>query len=97
MWLLICWIVFGIACCYIAKNKGRNPKTWAILGFFGGIFALIAILILPSIQINNFNNNYNVQKYNPNCYNQKSIYCSNCGMKNDVNDTFCSNCETILK
>jgi len=39
--------LLGVVCYYTAKGQGRNPKVWGALGFFFGIFAIIALLILP--------------------------------------------------
>ena len=38
-------IIFGVVCALIGNSKGRNPIAWFLLGFFFGLFALIAVLI----------------------------------------------------
>ena len=47
MAVLIWSIIFGIVCGYIANEKGRSAGTWAILGFFFGLIALLIIVCLP--------------------------------------------------
>lgn len=44
---LIWGIIFGIACGYIANEKGRGAITWSTLGFFFGLIALLIIICLP--------------------------------------------------
>ena len=44
---LIWGIIFGIACGYIANEKGRSAGAWLILGFLFGLIALIIIVCLP--------------------------------------------------
>ena len=48
MVLLICDILFAIACCSIANEKGRSSIIWLILGFLFGIIALFIIACLPN-------------------------------------------------
>ncbi len=40
--------VVGGLCAYVADEKGRSVWSWFFLGFFCGIFALIAIAGTPS-------------------------------------------------
>ena len=47
MAVLIWSIIFTIACGYIANEKGRSARAWAILGFFFGLIALLIIICLP--------------------------------------------------
>lgn len=44
-------ILFGFSCSELAKNRGRNPRIWFILGLLFGIFGLITILILPRVKV----------------------------------------------
>ena len=37
------WLLFGVACYVLAKEKGKNPILWAVLGALFGIFALIVL------------------------------------------------------
>jgi hypothetical protein len=45
-------LILGWGCSYFAKQRGRNPLNWFIAGLFFGIFALIALFILPIRQKN---------------------------------------------
>jgi len=47
----IALIVFGVFCGYIAEQKRRSFANWFWLGFFFSFIALIAIAVLPSINI----------------------------------------------
>jgi len=47
--ILLAWCIgFCVLCSYVAKEKGKDPGTWAILGFIFGIIALIALAALPA-------------------------------------------------
>lgn len=46
---LIVWIGCAILCWIVANSKARLAGLWFILGLFLGVFALIAILVLPSL------------------------------------------------
>jgi len=35
--------LFASVCAFVAKDKGRDPAAWAIIGAIGGIFALVAV------------------------------------------------------
>jgi predicted transporter len=47
---LLVGIVFASATSKIAGRKGRSPVTWGVLGFFFGIFAVVAAWIAPKKQ-----------------------------------------------
>ncbi len=47
--LLLC-AIFAVVTAVIALNKNRNTFLWWILGFCFGIFALIAIICLPTLE-----------------------------------------------
>ena len=40
--------VFGAACSYYAKQRGRDATTWFFIGLFFGLIALILLFILPN-------------------------------------------------
>jgi MFS family permease len=42
-------VVVGALCGYVADAKGRSGWSWFFLGFFCGIFALIAIAGTPPL------------------------------------------------
>lgn len=41
-------LVSAWGCYYFAKKRGRNPITWLIAGLIFGLFAPIALFLLPS-------------------------------------------------
>lgn len=43
------WVCCGFACASIAEGKKRNTQTWFFLGILLGIFAVVAISILPAL------------------------------------------------
>ena len=43
----VVWILCVFACYKVAEDKNRDAGVWAVLGILFGIFALIAILLLP--------------------------------------------------
>lgn len=46
---IIIWLLFGIATALVAKEKGRNVGLWLFLGFLFGIFALLIVIFLPTV------------------------------------------------
>ena len=48
MWILIGAIVMGFLCGYIGTEKGRSGLGWFACGFLFGIFALVAVIAVPS-------------------------------------------------
>jgi hypothetical protein len=42
-------VVVAALCAYVADEKGRSVWSWFVLGFFCGIFALIAIAGTPPL------------------------------------------------
>ena len=47
--LIIQGIICGFFCHFIAREKGRNPKAWFVLGLLFGIIALITLAAIPSV------------------------------------------------
>lgn len=42
-------IIWGVACMYFAKKRGRtDPTSWFLLGFLFAIFAFAVLMLLPS-------------------------------------------------
>ena len=39
--------IMGYFCSQMAKRRGRSPKNWFFVGFFFGLFGLIAMLFIP--------------------------------------------------
>ncbi len=46
--IILFWLILGILCSYIAKQRGRRSALWFILGFSTGFIALLILFILPS-------------------------------------------------
>ena len=46
---IVLWILSGIVAAIVAAQKNRNAFGWLILGFFFGLFALIAVACLPKL------------------------------------------------
>jgi hypothetical protein len=47
---LIC-IAVGVMASHYAKQRGRNPRAWFVLGFLFGILGLIILFLLPSKKV----------------------------------------------
>ena len=45
---LICWLICGYVSYQIAKSTGRDPITWAVIGFLFSILGVLLVAILPS-------------------------------------------------
>jgi multisubunit Na+/H+ antiporter MnhB subunit len=43
-------VIVALACIVLASRKGRDIRIWAVLGLVFGPVALIALLLLPSVQ-----------------------------------------------
>lgn len=48
---LILNIVFGGICAVIANGRGRSGVAWFLLGFFLGCLALIILLVIPDLRV----------------------------------------------
>jgi hypothetical protein len=48
--MIIVWIASAALCGYVATQKNRNCAGWAAAGFLLGIFAVIAIAVVPPIK-----------------------------------------------
>jgi len=46
---LIAWLIMGVICSVIARNRGRNPLGWFFIGLVGGCIGLILVLVLPDL------------------------------------------------
>jgi MFS family permease len=51
---VIAALVVGALCGYVADVKGRSVWSWIFLGFFCGIFALIAIAGTPVLTVETY-------------------------------------------
>jgi hypothetical protein len=50
-WILIYGIAFAVVTALAAKSRGRDPLTWALIGFFFGVFGLIAVLVMEEQEL----------------------------------------------
>ena len=41
-------LLFGGLCAYIAAKRQRRALLWLFLGFLGGVFTLLVVLLLPT-------------------------------------------------
>lgn len=48
---LIILLVFGAICAFVASARGRTPVGWFVLGFLFPILAVILVLVLPDLRI----------------------------------------------
>ena len=46
-WTLLFGLILGALCSYFSRGRGRDPLGWFAIGFFFGIFGLIALFIIP--------------------------------------------------
>lgn len=46
---LFFWIGCAVLCWIVANSKARLAGVWFILGLFFGVFALIAVAVMPSL------------------------------------------------
>lgn len=44
--LIVLWLGFAVVTAIAAKARGRDPIMWAVIGAIGGVFGLIAILVM---------------------------------------------------
>ena len=49
MLLIIVGLIAGTICALVANQKGRNPIGWFFLGFFFGLFGVIASLVVSNL------------------------------------------------
>jgi len=55
MELLIIWALFAGFTSYIASQKNRSALAWLFWGLFFGIFAMVAVIAVPSHKGGNSN------------------------------------------
>ena len=49
MEFLILWIGFAVVTAIAASGRGRSGGGWFLLGLIFGVFALIAVLVMPRV------------------------------------------------
>lgn len=50
MEFLMVWLGFAIVTAFAASSRGRSTGGWFVAGLFFSIFALLAVLVLPSLK-----------------------------------------------
>lgn len=50
MEILIFWFAFAVLSAIVASSKGRSGFGWLLLGCIFGVFALIAVALMPSLK-----------------------------------------------
>jgi hypothetical protein len=43
---LLCWLGFAVVTAIAANARNHPPGLWFFIGLFGGVFALIAVLVM---------------------------------------------------
>lgn len=49
MFVFCVWCLCAFVCNQLARQKGRDTFGWTILGFLLGVFAVVALLVLPPL------------------------------------------------
>lgn len=49
MTFLLIWLGFGVVTAIAASARGRNPLLWLVIGCIGGVFGLIAVLVMENL------------------------------------------------
>lgn len=49
MEIILVWFVCAVICYFLASEKNRNTTAWVVMGFLFGVFAVIALMLLPKI------------------------------------------------
>ena len=44
------WLAFGIVTALAANARGRDPMGWFAIGCIGGVFALVAVLVMEPLK-----------------------------------------------
>ncbi len=47
--VIISWLLFGGASSYFARQRGRDPFAWFLIGMFLGILGLLLLFLLPPL------------------------------------------------
>ncbi len=45
------WVLLGVVTSHFAEKRGRNPKTWFLIGMFFGLLGLLVLFLLPSFSV----------------------------------------------
>lgn len=50
--VIVSWLLFGGASSYFAKQRGRDPFAWFLIGMLLGILGLLLLFLLPPLTSN---------------------------------------------
>ncbi len=96
MGFLVIWGIIGFFTYYVATQKGY-PEYWIILGFLGGIFALIAAAGLPNrgLETEPVSEVVSAQRDSMNPDSRLSWNCPDCSHSNPSYVLNCMNCHYV--
>ncbi len=49
VFMIVIWIASAVLCSYVAGQKRRDKVTWFLAGLFFGVFAIIAVVAVPTL------------------------------------------------
>ncbi len=49
-WLIFIWVACAVACWIIANSRARFAGIWFLLGLMFGPFALLVVILMPSLE-----------------------------------------------
>ncbi|MBY5363542.1 hypothetical protein HFO97_27050 [Rhizobium leguminosarum] len=91
LFIVVTWLICGVITGIIASSKGRTGGGWFLIGCLLGIFGLILIACLPSLQHQSGNSvqsqlvaDYRPTKSCPDCGEtvlQVANVCKHCGLR----------------
>ena len=47
---IVLWVMFGIVTGLAAQARGRNALGWFCVGCVGGVFGLVAVLVMENLK-----------------------------------------------
>lgn len=89
--IFLVWLISAYVCSSMARNKGHDPLTWGLIGFFVGPLAILFIAIASEREERNEPMNTSVGSKQ--CYRCAELIraeanaCRYCGAEFDIEDT----------